>query len=139
MSSYGKNRSGGRKSFNYHFVCSNNAPSFVDQAGNLQWSNRSRSLHPKIRGCSDNNGWSAEEKLNHLTCALTEPANQLLWEFESATVHTCEDLIKRLRARYGGSDQTALYQTQLNTRRQKDGEEIGSLVQDIRRLMILAY
>src|SRR6218665_163693 len=93
----------------------------------------------KFEVCSDNNGWSAEEKLNHLTCALTEPANQLLWEFDSATVHTCEDLIKRLRARYGGSDQTALYQTQLNTRRQKDGEEIGSLVQDIRRLMILAY
>src|SRR6218665_3615957 len=93
----------------------------------------------KFEVCSDNNGWSAEEKLNHLTCALTEPANQLLWEFDSATVHTCEDLIKRLRARYGGSDQTALYQTQLNTRRQKDGEEIASLVQDIRRLMILAY
>src|SRR6218665_3856227 len=73
----------------------------------------------KFEVCSDNNGWSAEEKLNHLTCALTEPANQLLWEFDSATVHTCEDLIKRLRARYGGSDQTALYQTQLNTRRQK--------------------
>src|SRR6218665_3389022 len=50
MSSYCKNRSGGRKGFNDHFFCSNDPSSFVDHAGNLQWSNRSRSLHPKIRG-----------------------------------------------------------------------------------------
>src|SRR6218665_577920 len=42
----------------------------------------------KFEVCSDNNGWSAEEKLNHLTCALTEPANQLVWELDSATLHT---------------------------------------------------
>src|SRR6218665_757394 len=49
MSSYCKDRSGGRKSFNYYFACGSDTSSFVDQAGNLQWANRSRSLHPRIR------------------------------------------------------------------------------------------
>src|SRR5678815_684570 len=93
----------------------------------------------KFEVCSKNNGWSDEEKLNQLTCALIEPASQLLWEFDSNTVTTWSDLVNKLRLRYGSSDQASLYQTQLNTRRQKDGEDLGSLVQDIRRLMILAY
>jgi len=93
----------------------------------------------KFEVCSRNNGWTDEEKLNQLMCSLVEPANQLLWEFDSATVVTWTDLIQRLRSRYGGSDQMALYQTQLSVRRQRDGEEIGTLVPDIRRLMILAY
>jgi len=72
-------------------------------------------------------------------CSLTEPANQILWDSDSASVATCSDLINRLRARYGSEDQAALYQTQLSTRKQKEGEELGVLVADIRRLMVLAY
>ena len=93
----------------------------------------------KFEVCSRNNGWSDDEKLNQLTCALSEPASQLLWEFDSNTVTTWSDLVNKLRLRYGSADQTSLYQTQLNTRRQKEGEDLGSLAQDIRRLMILAY
>ena len=93
----------------------------------------------KFEVCSKNNGWSDDEKLNQLTCALTEPASQLLWEFDSNTVATWSDLVNKLRLRYGSSDQASLYQTQLNTRRQKEGEDLGSVAQDIRRLMILAY
>ena len=93
----------------------------------------------KFEICAKNNGWSSEERLNQLLCSLTEPANQILWEFESASVVTWTDLVERLRSRYGSADQTALYQAQLNARKQKDGEDFGTLVQDIRRLMTLAY
>ena len=79
----------------------------------------------KFEVCSKNNGWSDDEKLNQLTCALTEPASQLLWEFDSNTVATWSDLVNKLRLRYGSSDQASLYQTQLNTRRQKEGEDLG--------------
>ena len=72
-------------------------------------------------------------------CSLTDPANQVLWEFDAATVKTWTDLVERLRSRYGSADQTALYQTQLGTRRQKDNEDLGALVRDVRRLMTLAY
>jgi len=93
----------------------------------------------KFEVCARNNSWTDDEKLNQLMCALTEPANQLLWEFDSATVVTWSDLIQRLRQRYGGTDQMTLYQTQLSTRRQKEGEDLGVLVQDIRKLMSLAF
>jgi transposase InsO family protein len=93
----------------------------------------------KFEVCSKHNGWTSEEKLDQLMCALVEPANQLLWEFDASTVATWEDLVRRLRSRYGGSDQTTLYQTQLSTRRQREGEELGAVVQDVRRLMTLAF
>jgi hypothetical protein len=93
----------------------------------------------KFEVCSKNNGWTEEEKLAQLTCALIEPVDQLLHEFDSEALVTSADLVSRLKLRYGSNDQAALYQTKLNTRRQKVGEDLGSLVQDIRKLMILAF
>src|SRR6218665_2362870 len=93
----------------------------------------------KFTICGKNNGWTDEKKLNQLMCALVEPASQILWESEAGTLDTWSDLVERLRTRYGSADQAALYQTQLCTRKQRVGEELSSLVQDIRRLMTLAY
>lgn len=89
--------------------------------------------------CARRNSWDDSEKLDQLMCSLAAPADQLLWDFESASVMTWSDLVQRLRSRYGSADQNALYQTQLSTRRQRDGEDLNQLVQDIRRLMTLAY
>src|ERR1043165_1249582 len=93
----------------------------------------------KFEICAKNNEWDDDEKSNQLMCALVEPANQILWDYDSSSVVTWSDLLKKLRSRYGGNDQAALYQTQLNTRKQKSGEDLGMLVQDIRRLMALAF
>lgn len=89
--------------------------------------------------CAKNNAWSEEEKLNHLMCSLSDPANQLLWEVDADSILTSDDLVQKLRSRYGNSDQAAVYQMQLTTRKQKANEDLGSLVHDIRRLMSLAY
>src|SRR6218665_3111634 len=93
----------------------------------------------KFTICGKNNGWTDEEKLNQLMCALVEPASQILGESDTRTLDTWSDIVERLRTRYGSADQAALYQTQLCTRKQRVGEELSSLVQDIRRLMTLAY
>lgn len=93
----------------------------------------------KFTICVKNNGWTDEEKLNQLMCALVEPASQILWESDAGTLNTWSDLVQRLRTRYGSADQAAQYQTQLSTRKQRVGEELGSVVQDVRRLMTLAY
>ena len=77
--------------------------------------------------------------LDLLVCALSAPADQILWDFESTTLMTWTDLVQRLRSRYGSADQSSLYQTQLASRRQKEGEDLNVLIQDIRRLMTLAY
>jgi len=89
--------------------------------------------------CARRNKWDDEEKLDQLICSLSAPADQVLWDFESSTVRTCADLIQRLRSRYGSIDQATLFQAQLASRRQKEGEDLATLVQDIRRLMTLAF
>lgn len=89
--------------------------------------------------CARHNAWSNEERLDQLMCSLSAPADQFLWDFGSTSVMNWSDLVQKLRSRYGSSDQTSLYQTQLGTRRQRDDEDLNGLVQDIRRLMSLAY
>ena len=93
----------------------------------------------KYEICAKHNLWDSSERLSQLMCSLTGTASQVLWEFNASGVTTWNDLVTKLRARYGSSDQTALYRTQLRTRRQKEGEGLPSLAQDIRRLMVLAY
>src|ERR1043165_8586274 len=52
---------------------------------------------------------------------------------------TWQELIERLKARYGSEDQTSLYRIKLRTYRQAHGETLSDVVQEIRRLMALAY
>ena len=54
-------------------------------------------------------------------------------------VKTSKDLIRQLETRYGSAHQTALYRTQLKYRRRQKGETLGDLVNDVRRLIVLAY
>ena len=89
--------------------------------------------------CSVHNGWSDSDRLDQLMCALVEPANQLLWECGTDPDWSWKDLVQILRNRYGSDSQSSLYQTQLGTRKQKEGEDLNVLVQDIRRLLTLAY
>src|SRR5688572_28160211 len=100
---------------------------------------RSKHFWAKYEICAKHNSWTDSERLSQLMCSLSGTAAQVLWEFNAARVTTWTDLVGKLRARYGSSDQTALYRTQLRTRRQADGESLHSLAQDIRRLMVLAY
>ena len=53
---------------------------------------------------------------------------------------SCEELgfIAQLPARYGSANQTTLYRTQLKYRRSR-GESLAALVNDIRRMVVLAY
>src|ERR1700733_12146728 len=85
------------------------------------------------------NGWQEDERLHQLLCSLTEPASQIIWEYDTNINMSSDELVQKLRSRYGSINQPTQYQTQLGTRKQREGEELGSLVQDIRRLLTLAY
>ena len=93
----------------------------------------------KYEICAAHNQWTDSERLSQLICSLSGNAAQVLWDFSSSGVTSWSALVERLRLRYGSSDQTALYRTQLRARRQKDGESLHALAQDVRRLMVLAY
>ena len=93
----------------------------------------------KFEVCSRHNGWREEERLAQLQCALINDAAQILWDLGSEGVAKSRDLISQLRTRYGSENQTSLYRTQLKCRRRTKGESLATLVNDVRRMVALAY
>ena len=93
----------------------------------------------KFEICSRHNEWSEEDRMAHLQCAMVNNAAQILWDMGSEGVAKSSDFIQQLRARYGSANQTTLYHTQLKYRRRTRGESLAALVNDIRRMVVLAY
>jgi len=89
--------------------------------------------------CARHNQWSAVDKIDFLRCALEKAATQLLWDYGSRTDVTYEELVDRLRQRYGAEGQSETFRTQLYYRRQRTDESMSDLLHDIRRLVVLAY
>src|SRR6218665_234504 len=99
----------------------------------------STSLFERFEVCRQQNQWSASDSLNHLMCALTDTAGQLVWEEDNDEIGTAEELVKRLEDRFGSENEQALHRVRLSSRRQGPTEDLGTLVSDIRKLMTLAY
>ena len=89
--------------------------------------------------CARHNGWSEQEKLDYLQCSLDDVATQTFWDFGSRKVVSYSALVDVLQQRFGASGQTETHRTQLRCRRQQKNETLAELMQDIRRLMALAY
>ena len=88
---------------------------------------------------SKHNGWSEADRLEHLQCALEGNAAQVLWDQGSQGITSCRRLIKHLRQRFGAEGQQCVYRTQLRTRVRPKGEPLSVTVDEVRRLMALAY
>ena len=86
--------------------------------------------------CAKFNGWHAKDKLQYLRWSLTGTAAQMLWGTEGMSF---QQLVARLRSRFGSLDMEEKYQTEVQCRRRKTDETLRKLAQDIRRLMMLAY
>ena len=100
---------------------------------------RIESFLAKFEICSRHNQWKEADRMDNLQCALTGEAAQILWDMGAEGVKTSKNLIRQLQARYGSANQTALYRTQLKFRRRQKGETLAELVNDVRRLIVLAY
>src|SRR6218665_4212000 len=48
--------------------------------------------------CTKQNQWSPSDQLNHLSCALSEQASQLIWDKNSEELDTVHDLVERLKS-----------------------------------------
>ena len=81
--------------------------------------------------------WSDEMKVDMLKCHLTGAAAQLLWDDSSCQSY--EQLVLRLNQRFGEDSQSECFRAKLKVRKQGKDESLSSLMQDIRRMMILAY
>ena len=76
------------------------------------------------------------DKVAHLRWSLTGIAAQLLWGTEDATY---DQLLEKLRNRFGGRGMEEKFQNELRCRRRARGETLRELAQDVQRLMALAY
>ena len=89
-----------------------------------------------FENCATYNKWNKKDKSAHLRWSLTGIAAQLLCDTESLEY---DDLVEKLRARFGGKGMEERFQTELRCRRRARGESLRELAQDVRRLMSLAY
>ena len=89
--------------------------------------------------CARYNKWTGSDKVDFLRCSLDKAATQLLWDFGAQKDVTYEELVERLRQRYGVEGQAETYRAQLYYRRQRAEETLSDLLHDIRRLVVLAY
>ena len=90
----------------------------------------------KFDTCAKYNGWNSEDKAAHLKTALAGGAGALLWDLHDAAY---EDIVEKLRQRYGTREQQEKFRTELKYRRRKPGESLQELAQDVERITTLAY
>ena len=81
--------------------------------------------------------WNDDMKADMLKCNLTGAAAQLLWDDPSCQNY--EQLVLKLNQRFGEDSQSECFRAKLKVRKQGKDESLSSLMQDIRRMMILAY
>jgi len=108
-------------------------PAKFDGTGSLE------SFLAQFDVCARHNRWTAIDKVDFLRVSLEKAATQLLWDFGARTEVTYEQLVERLRQRYGAEGQAETFRAQLYYRRQRADESLGDLLHDIRRLVVLAY
>jgi predicted aspartyl protease len=85
------------------------------------------------------NGWNEEEKTAQLKCCLSGTAGQILWELGDPDSLSFDQLVDRLKNRYGSAGQKELFRTQLEAMRCKPNQQLSDLHREVRRLMALAY
>ena len=64
---------------------------------------------------------------------------QCLWDVGTEKANSLSALLNLLRLRFGSDNQRERYRTELRTRRQRSGEPLQAVYQDIRRLLTLAF
>ena len=83
------------------------------------------------------NGWDEFEKADFLKCFSSGEASHLLRDLiDSATY---DDVVYKLRQRYGSLEQIESFRMELKQRKRKAGESLSSLLKDVRRLFAQAF
>ena len=90
----------------------------------------------KFNSCALYNGWDAEDKSAHLRASLVGGAGNLMWQNSEATY---DELVEKLRSRYGSREQQEKFRVQLRHRKRKENESLQELAEDIERLVTLAF
>ena len=83
------------------------------------------------------NKWDEFEKADFLKCSLSGEASHLLRDLSDSASY--DDVVYKLRQRYGSLEQIESFRMELKQRKRKPGESLTNLLKDIRRLFALAF
>jgi hypothetical protein len=89
--------------------------------------------------CAAYNKWGKRDKRAQLKCCLSGPAAQILWDDGPDESTSYEDLVPKLKTRFGAVGLHECFSAELRARRRKNNESIAELHSDIKRLMTLAF
>lgn len=89
--------------------------------------------------CARHNKWTAREKCDFLQWALDGVATEILWNLQGTGDLTYENLVDRLRQRFGYQGQSETFRAQLFRYKQKPAQSLNDLVFEIRKLTSLSY
>src|SRR5688572_6474867 len=93
----------------------------------------------RLTVCRQSNHWSNTETKYQLICALTDSAAQIILNTDLDESTQAEEIIERLKERYGSEQNEALHQVKPSTLKQKRGESLGELSAEVHRLSRLAF
>jgi len=82
------------------------------------------------------NRWTSADKAAHLPMCLVGPAENLLW---NAMEDTYDELVVKLRRRYGTREQQEKFRLELKYRKRKSSETLQELAIVVEKLTKLAY
>ena len=89
--------------------------------------------------CARFNNWGDNEKCSWMQWCLKGRAQQVLWDLPPDHLTSYQSVVNTLKERFGSIHQNELYRIELRNRRRRRDENMSDLMQDIRRLMVLAY
>jgi hypothetical protein len=89
--------------------------------------------------CARFNRWNENERCCWLQWSLKGRAQQVLWDLPLSQLLSYDSIVRALRERYGSEHQCEVYWIELRNRRHGPKESLSDVMQDIRRLMVLAY
>jgi len=96
-------------------------------------------FYAQFLNCSVYNQWTRTDQLAYLKGALQKEAGQFLWDYGPEVTDSFKELVKTLKGRFGGANQSDKFRMEIRNRRRKDGESLQSLHSDVRRLAALAF
>jgi transposase InsO family protein len=89
--------------------------------------------------CAAYNRWDETDKAAYLRASLNGEAGQLLWVGGRLFGASYDEIVSKLKQRFGEENQEERYETELRCRTRRENETLQELAQDIRRLTTLAY
>jgi Zinc knuckle len=85
------------------------------------------------------NGGDEYDKTAHIKAALSAEAAQLLWDGGDHAFMTYDNVVSKLRSRFGSAAHNDRYAAKLRTLRRRDGQDLQDLHNEVCKLMALAY